>query len=131
MLLLVWMADIAAYFGGKALGRRKLAPTISPGKSWEGAVSGLLGVFLLAAVWLWADAQGTSLYARLWALGPLWAVLSLAFLGRLITAVGPLATTISMGSQNRMDTRLRRILGQAQRIAAPNTAPLITRTAVQ
>ena len=37
---------------------------------------------------------------------------------RLITAVGPLATTISMGSQNRMDTRLRRILGQAQRIAA-------------
>ena len=50
---------------------------------------------------------------------------------RLITAVGPLATTISMGSQNRRGTRLRRILGQVQRIAAPNTAPLITRTAVQ
>lgn len=80
VLLLVWMADIAAYFGGKALGRRKLAPAISPGKSWEGAISGLLGVFLLAAGWLWADGQGNSLYARLWALGPVLAALSLVFL---------------------------------------------------
>jgi phosphatidate cytidylyltransferase len=45
---LVWMADIAAYAGGRAFGRRKLAPAISPGKSWEGAVSGLFGVLLLA-----------------------------------------------------------------------------------
>lgn len=47
---LVWMADIAAYFGGRALGKRKLAPTISPGKSWEGAISGLVGVLVLAVV---------------------------------------------------------------------------------
>jgi phosphatidate cytidylyltransferase len=47
---LVWLADIAAYFGGRALGRRKLAPTISPGKSWEGAISGLLAVLVLATV---------------------------------------------------------------------------------
>ncbi|MDP2016110.1 phosphatidate cytidylyltransferase [Hydrogenophaga sp.] len=84
VLLLVWMADIAAYFGGKTFGRRKLAPGISPGKTWEGATSGFIGVFLLAAGWLWADAQGvgnaTSLYARLWAFGPLLAVLSLAFM---------------------------------------------------
>jgi phosphatidate cytidylyltransferase len=40
VLCLVWMADVAAYFGGRALGRRKLAPTISPGKSWEGVWSG-------------------------------------------------------------------------------------------
>jgi phosphatidate cytidylyltransferase len=45
---LVWMADIAAYFVGRAIGRRKLAPTISPGKSWEGAIGGLVGVLLLA-----------------------------------------------------------------------------------
>jgi phosphatidate cytidylyltransferase len=46
--VLVWVADIAAYFGGRALGRRKLAPTISPGKSWEGAWSGLAAVLVLA-----------------------------------------------------------------------------------
>lgn len=84
VLLLVWVADIAAYAGGRTLGRRKLAPSISPGKSWEGAFSGLVGVFLLAAAWLWADGQGagsaTSLYARLWTFGPLLAVASLVFM---------------------------------------------------
>lgn len=49
---LVWMADIAAYFGGKAFGRRKLAPAISPGKSWEGVWSGMLGVLLLGVLWV-------------------------------------------------------------------------------
>jgi phosphatidate cytidylyltransferase len=52
---LVWAADIAAYFGGRAFGRRKLAPTISPGKSWEGVWSGLLGVIVLALVWMAVD----------------------------------------------------------------------------
>ena len=47
---LVWAADIFAYFGGRALGRRKLAPSISPGKSWEGAVSGFVAVIVLAVV---------------------------------------------------------------------------------
>ncbi|MFP5466519.1 MAG: phosphatidate cytidylyltransferase [Gammaproteobacteria bacterium] len=55
VLTLVWMADIAAYFGGKTWGRRKLAPTISPAKSWEGACSGFAGVCLLAAFWIWYD----------------------------------------------------------------------------
>jgi phosphatidate cytidylyltransferase len=49
---LVWAADIAAYFGGRAFGRRKLAPSISPGKSWEGVWSGMAGALLLAALWL-------------------------------------------------------------------------------
>ena len=48
---LVWAADIGAYFGGKALGRRKLAPAISPGKSWEGVWSGLVAVLLLSLLW--------------------------------------------------------------------------------
>ena len=47
---LVWAADIFAYFGGRALGKRKLAPTISPGKSWEGAISGLVSVIVLALI---------------------------------------------------------------------------------
>jgi phosphatidate cytidylyltransferase len=47
---LVWFADIFAYFGGRALGKRKLAPSISPGKSWEGAISGLLAVVVSAVI---------------------------------------------------------------------------------
>ena len=49
---LVWMADIAAYFCGRAFGRRKLAPAISPGKSWEGVWGGMVGVMLLGVVWV-------------------------------------------------------------------------------
>ena len=51
----VWVADIAAYAGGRAFGRRKLAPRISPGKSWEGAACGVMAVWLLA--WGWGGIQ--------------------------------------------------------------------------
>jgi phosphatidate cytidylyltransferase len=44
----VWVADIAAYFTGRAFGRRKLAPSISPGKSWEGAYGAVVGVVSMA-----------------------------------------------------------------------------------
>lgn len=48
--LLVWMADTAAYFFGRAFGRRKLAPRISPGKTWEGVVGALIANLVLALV---------------------------------------------------------------------------------
>ena len=70
VLCLVWMADVAAYFGGRAFGHRKLAPSISPGKSWEGVWSGMVGVLFLASLWIWIDSRfnvdGPSLYTRLW-----------------------------------------------------------------
>ena len=51
----VWIADIAAYFVGKLLGRRKLMPAVSPGKTWEGYVAGIvisaLGTAGLAELW--------------------------------------------------------------------------------
>lgn len=55
VLAVVWMADIAAYFGGRTWGRRKLAVSISPGKSWEGVYTGLLAVVLLAVVWVFVE----------------------------------------------------------------------------
>jgi phosphatidate cytidylyltransferase len=69
LLLLVWVADIGAYFAGKGLGGRfskgKLAPAISPGKSWEGVWGGMVGVLVLCIVWVALDSSGNSLYARL------------------------------------------------------------------
>ena len=55
IMAVVWVADIAAYFSGRAFGKRKMAPSISPGKTWAGAVGAVLGVQLygfLAAAWL-------------------------------------------------------------------------------
>jgi phosphatidate cytidylyltransferase len=45
---LVWVADIAAYFAGRRFGRHKLAPTVSPGKSWEGVAGAMAGAAVLA-----------------------------------------------------------------------------------
>lgn len=84
---LVWMADIAAYFGGRRFGKRKLAPSISPGKSWEGVWSGLAGVVLLGFFWVHVidvnlGVDSPSLYTLLLQRhGGATAVLALVFLG--------------------------------------------------
>jgi phosphatidate cytidylyltransferase len=50
---LVWIADIAAYFVGRRFGRRKLAPAVSPSKTWEGVIGGLAGVALYGILLAW------------------------------------------------------------------------------
>jgi phosphatidate cytidylyltransferase len=58
VLAVVWLADIAAYFAGRAFGKRKLAPSISPGKTWAGVYGAVVGVVLVAALahWGWPTA---------------------------------------------------------------------------
>ena len=56
-MCVVWVADISAYFCGRAFGQRKLAVTISPGKSWEGVYGGVAGVLLLSVLWIWGESQ--------------------------------------------------------------------------
>lgn len=96
---LVWAADIAAYFGGRRFGRRKLAPSISPGKSWAGVYSGMLGVALLALAWSGADARlpvdSASVYTRLFgALGVVGGMVALMALAGM-SVVGDLTKSVA------------------------------------
>lgn len=52
LLLIIWASDTGAYFSGKQFGRHKLAPVISPNKTWEGVYGGL--ALALLAAWLWS-----------------------------------------------------------------------------
>ena len=77
VMAVVWISDIAAYFTGRRFGRRKLAPSISPGKTWEGVYGALAGVTVYAMCWL-AAAGGTSFGPwQQTVLGRLWFVLVL------------------------------------------------------
>jgi phosphatidate cytidylyltransferase len=50
----IWVADIAAYFAGKRFGKHKLAPAVSPGKTWEGVMGALAGVLIYAFILVFA-----------------------------------------------------------------------------
>ncbi|HKD85240.1 MAG TPA: phosphatidate cytidylyltransferase [Terriglobales bacterium] len=50
LMLLVWSGDIAAYYVGRAIGTHKMAPRISPGKSWEGALASVVGAMVIAVL---------------------------------------------------------------------------------
>ncbi|MDM0044317.1 phosphatidate cytidylyltransferase [Variovorax dokdonensis] len=111
ILVLVWVADIFAYFAGRAFGLRltkeRLAPAISPGKSWEGVWGGMVGVVVLALCWVWADrsagAEVASLYTRLWDRGWPLLIIGAVFLAAM-SVMGDLAESLVKRSAGAKDS---------------------------
>ena len=66
LLLLIWVADIGAYFAGRRWGRRKLAPAISPGKTWEGVWGAAAAALVFALVGAVVLGVGCALARRSW-----------------------------------------------------------------
>jgi len=66
LLSAVWIADTAAYFSGRKFGRHKLAPAISPGKTWEGVAGAFLGVTLYGLAWGMWDSSSVPFNFGLW-----------------------------------------------------------------
>jgi len=85
VMVLVWAADIGAYFAGRTFGKRKLAPQVSPGKSWEGVFGGLLTCLLIAL--------GIGLY-RHWAVSELLLALVCTALLVMVSVVGDLTESL-------------------------------------
>ena len=90
VVLIVSIADTAAYFAGRAFGRRKLAPHISPGKTWGGVVGGVVAVLLVAAT-LWQLSPSAALLSNdLFAVNGVLAALFLLALLVAMSVVGDL-----------------------------------------
>lgn len=111
VLVLVWAADVFAYFSGRALGGKwiaaKLAPAISPGKSWEGVFGGMLGVFLVSWAWTAFDQNQVltepSLYTLLWAQGA-WVAVPALLLMSAMSVVGDLVESLVKRSAGMKDS---------------------------
>ncbi len=63
LMILIWVADSGAYFAGRRWGKTKLAPVISPGKTWEGVYGAVAGALICGAVlaWIQSDVEGALL----------------------------------------------------------------------
>ncbi len=85
VFFLVWGADVGAYFSGKAFGRRKLAPHLSPGKTWEGVIGGLMLITVIALGVGWYRELG--LFHMLGLLAVTWVVGFVSVLGDLLESM--------------------------------------------
>ncbi|MDI1245167.1 MAG: phosphatidate cytidylyltransferase [Rhodoferax sp.] len=108
---LVWVADIGAYFAGRNWGgrvlARKLAVSISPGKSWEGVWGGMVAVLLLAWGWtrfdVWAQPVVPSFYSHLAERGAVFTVIACLFLAAM-SVVGDLVESLVKRSAGVKDS---------------------------
>jgi phosphatidate cytidylyltransferase len=107
LLVIVWVADIGAYFAGRRFGSLKLAPAISPGKSWEGVYGGMAAALLLAVGWVVFNptmADSDSLYQKLLR-GKGWVLLLLgALLMVAMSVVGDLVESLVKRSAGMKDS---------------------------
>jgi phosphatidate cytidylyltransferase len=111
VLVLVWAADVFAYFAGRALGGRwikaKLAASISPGKSWEGVIGGMVGVLIVSLFWVQADRHFEftvpSFHTRLWQQGGWFWLAALVFMTAM-SVVGDLVESLIKRSAGVKDS---------------------------
>lgn len=82
VMALVWMADVAAYFAGRRFGKHKLAPSISPGKTWEGVAGAVCGVSLYVALATWGSGLNAK-YSILVVIVMSWLWVALSIIGDL------------------------------------------------
>lgn len=61
VMFVIWGADVGAYFAGRRFGKRKLAPNVSPGKTWEGVYGGLVATTVIACLGAWFLQDNTSI----------------------------------------------------------------------
>jgi phosphatidate cytidylyltransferase len=91
LMVCVWVGDIAALYIGRAFGKHKLAPRLSPGKTWEGSIASIVGSVLAAALIIWI---GNALTARgnliLHITEPVWQTLLLAAILNIAAQLGDL-----------------------------------------
>jgi phosphatidate cytidylyltransferase len=93
LLAIVWLGDTAAYYVGSAWGRHRLAPIVSPKKSWEGAIAGLATSLLATAVW------------SLWREGAIdWALLGVAMATAIASQLGDLVESLVKRAANVKDS---------------------------
>ena len=86
--MLVWVADSAAYFTGRAFGRRKLAPSISPGKTWEGALGAVVAVALVGLLLnQWLARVGPMSLDASWVFPELMLIVALSIIGDLFESL--------------------------------------------
>lgn len=81
LMAAVWIADSAAYFSGKAFGRHKLAPAISPGKTWEGVAGAMIAVSIYGLV------LSVTLGISLWLVVGFWGLTVLSIVGDLFESL--------------------------------------------
>ena len=93
VLAVVWLGDTAAYYVGRAVGRHKMAPVVSPNKSWEGAAASSVMALIAGAVWCWIVPGAID-----------WRVLLLALVANAVGQIGDLFESLLKRSAGVKDS---------------------------